>query len=384
MRSTIFLKHMVSLKQSCGAVIGDKICNNPLKVDENMPEDIRNFPGSSLTDPSQIRASSKPNDFIVLSPVSPNDLSELTESSTGRLALQEGTKRAQRGQYEMSKYSYEVAAAHGELSAIHNLATMYLHGQGTPRDFETAKRFFIKCASEGIAISMSQLGYMYLHGRGVDQDYRKAREWFLRAADTEEEPYAQFCLCIIYMNGYGVEINKKRALSWLFKSANNKFSPALYNIGVFNETGEYGFTPSLANAAIFYEMAIRNDSDLYSMNNLGAILCKLRKNFPRAIKLFQESEMGGISQAMFNLGEAYINGIGVSKDVIKAAKLYYKATKFATNSSAEYALAVIFYNGINGKLKPNEHAAKYWLEKAYSHGHMSARRSLLILKGRAR
>lgn len=356
---------------------------------QKSPKGISSFLNSNKyeRDPqslSQIRPSSKPGNFIILSPPLQNDLSENSESNLGLIAFNEGVRRANLGQYEMAKYSYEVAAAYGELGAIHNLATMYLYGQGTPKNFTCAKEFFIKCAFAGLALSMSQLGYMYLYGRGVEKDYRTAREWFLRANDTEDEPYAQFCLCIIYMNGFGVAPNKKRAISWLIKSARNNFSPALYNLGVFIETGEHGFNTSLTSAIEYYELANKYESNYYSMNNLGTVLCKLEKNTTKAIELFHKSAASGLSQSMFNLGEAYMNGVGVSKNASKAAKCYYEATKLSSNSAAEYALAVIFYNGIPGKVKPNLPAAKHWLEKASSHGNMNARRSLVILKDRSR
>jgi len=63
-----------------------------------------------------------------------------------------------------------------------NLGHLYYEGQGVPRDYEEARRLFLRAAELGNASAMNSLGRMYHEGRGVKKDDREAVRRFENAA----------------------------------------------------------------------------------------------------------------------------------------------------------------------------------------------------------
>jgi hypothetical protein len=61
---------------------------------------------------------------------------------------------------------------------------MYYYGQGVPKNYAEAVKWFRKAAEQGYAIGQSQLGLMYERGQGVPQNYVWAHMWFNLAASN--------------------------------------------------------------------------------------------------------------------------------------------------------------------------------------------------------
>jgi TPR repeat protein len=54
---------------------------------------------------------------------------------------------------------------------------MYLYGDGVPKDYAEALKWFRKAADQGNGDAQSELGFMYLHGDVVPKDYVQAHMW---------------------------------------------------------------------------------------------------------------------------------------------------------------------------------------------------------------
>ena len=67
--------------------------------------------------------------------------------------------------------------------AKYNLGLKYLNGDGVPRDYAAAVRWFRKAADQGFPEAQTNLGFMYAKGLGVPQDYTEAMKWCRKAAD---------------------------------------------------------------------------------------------------------------------------------------------------------------------------------------------------------
>lgn len=74
------------------------------------------------------------------------------------------------------------ASEHGDAHAQCVLGTMYVLGQGVPKDEAKAAQLFEESATQKNADAQYALGWMYANGRGVSRDEVKAVQWCLKAA----------------------------------------------------------------------------------------------------------------------------------------------------------------------------------------------------------
>ena len=54
---------------------------------------------------------------------------------------------------------------------------MYQHGQGVPRDYNTAVKWYLLAAEQGFAYAQTKLGSMYATGQGVMLNSVYAHMW---------------------------------------------------------------------------------------------------------------------------------------------------------------------------------------------------------------
>lgn len=337
-----------------------------------------------------IKRSKDRHDFIVLTPASPSDLKEIDhefepKQQATRL-FQDAIQAFDSRKFESASQFYKKAANFGNLQALHNLGLMLLYGQGIPQNTTEAHQNFIVCSSRGLAASMSQLGYMHLYGFGATQDLRRARSWFIRSVEAGNDGYANYCLAVIYLRGYGVPANTDIGKKYLLQSVAVNFVPALYNLAVCYSTGKYDFAPNIELAVKLYKvLALRHDDPL-AQNNLGVIYATgseggISRNPKRAAILFKLAAKKSISEASFNLGVAYSDGIGVSRITFKAIRHYYEASDKAKNCDAEYNLGYLFLTGGGGseEIKSDLEQSLYWFQRAAQNGRIAARNNLMVL-----
>ena len=98
------------------------------------------------------------------------------------------------------------------------LASVYYKGDGVPRDYGEAVKWFHRAAEQGLAKSQHMLAVMYEHGDGMPPDYFKAVAWYREAADQGYIP-AQFELGNKYASGRGVPQNYAEAYVWFSLAA---------------------------------------------------------------------------------------------------------------------------------------------------------------------
>ena len=74
-------------------------------------------------------------------------------------------------------------AENGGADAQFKLAEMYYFGDGAPKSFPEALKWYTLAAEQGIADAQFRVGVMYDTGEGVTQDRVEAFKWFLLAAE---------------------------------------------------------------------------------------------------------------------------------------------------------------------------------------------------------
>ena len=63
------------------------------------------------------------------------------------------------------------------------LGVIHAKGQGVPKDYEEAIKWFHMAAEQGHAEAQSNLGGMYFKGEGVPEDDKEAVKWYRLAAE---------------------------------------------------------------------------------------------------------------------------------------------------------------------------------------------------------
>ena len=156
----------------------------------------------------------------------------------------------------------------------YRIGMMYLHGKGTPIDYEKAVEHLQASADLDNALAMYQLGKLYLSGEGVVGDEEKALGYFISAAD-HDNAFAAFKAGALYENGIGTRVNEEKAYQY-YQSALHEFlqmepkdDMLNYRVGMMYLRGQ--------GTAINYEKAVeylRSSADLdntLAMYQLGTL-----------------------------------------------------------------------------------------------------------------
>lgn len=137
---------------------------------------------------------------------------------------------------------FRTAADAGNAEGQHQLATLYLRGEGVERNFDEALRLLHLAADQDYAPALLSLGFRYYNGNeGVPQDFAQAFHWFTLAAAHEGMPQANYLIGLLYSRGQGVEQNFNLAFQFMQEAADEGFAGATYAVGV-----AYGFGQGVA------------------------------------------------------------------------------------------------------------------------------------------
>ena len=112
----------------------------------------------------------------------------------------------------------------------------YHHGQGVPRDYSEAVKWYRKAAEQGDAYAQYDLGECYLNGHGVAQDHAEAVKWYYRAAE-KSYAHAQDALGFCCENGVAGPTDYTEAVKWYRKAAEQGYCIAQYHLGLCYEHG---------------------------------------------------------------------------------------------------------------------------------------------------
>lgn len=106
------------------------------------------------------------------------------------------------------------------------------------------------------------------------------------------------------------------------------------------------------------------------------IYAKNEGNYAIALTAFKPLVKLGYAPAQYELGEMYYHGLGVKKDLNKAAELYHLAAKQG-DAEAQFNLSVLYSEGITVEKSPK--TAALWVTKAANLGLAAAQFNLATL-----
>jgi Sel1 repeat len=166
------------------------------------------------------------------------------------------------------------SAEQGDAKAQYRLGSLYYDGQGVPKDYAEALRWYRKSADQGDAGGQNGLGFLYFHGQGVPQDDAEAVSWWQKAAD-QGYAKAQYSLGNMYYHGYGITHDNTKAALWYRKAAEQGYALAESGIG-FMEYYGYGVPKDRADSDRWFHKAAEQ-GDEYAQRALGQKMSTFNK-----------------------------------------------------------------------------------------------------------
>ena len=168
--------------------------------------------------------------------------------------LYDGVAAYDRGDYPTALREIRPLAEHGHFQAQFFLGVMYSTGNGVPRNYAEAVKWFRKSAeNSGYGPAQAALGAMYFEGKGVPQDYVEAVKWYRKAAEDGYAP-AQSALGAMYDEGKGVLQDYAEAVKWYGKAAEDGYAPAQSALGAMYDEGK-GVPRDNVTAQMWYNLS---------------------------------------------------------------------------------------------------------------------------------
>lgn len=164
---------------------------------------------------------------------------------------------------------------------------------------------------------------MYTHGIGVDTDFKQGMMCYKQAADKGDAS-AQQNYGSIYDKGKGVEQDYGKAMGWFKLAAKQGHPRAQFSVGLMYADGK-SVPVNLKEAFYWYLKAARaKDPDTDAVLNVGLAYLHglgVEKDVKQAVEYFQYIAVKGDKKAQFMLGLCYINCYSrESKYLMKAIK----------------------------------------------------------------
>ena len=172
------------------------------------------------------------------------------------------------------------------------------------KDLPGAVKLLEQAVTQGHPAAMTEYASVLLAGNndlGITKDVTKAIKVYTDAAD-KGNGFANRQLAIMHEQGSvdGVAKDNKKALEFFGKAANANDPAALLWLGNASQTG-------------WPADAAKPEDRLVPQNSANAL------------SLYRQAAVGGVGEALFNVGVYYENGVLVDKDPAKAFSLYHRA-----------------------------------------------------------
>lgn len=264
---------------------------------------------------------------------------------------------------------FKKAAKQGEVGATYYYGYLMFNGQGMVQDKKGGIKLLQSAADKDFIMAYYQLGRIYYEGDGTDQDYKKAVEYLRKAAESKNYK-AKWLLGLCYLNGNGVKqdyyfatqlladaapSHQKELKQLLADDKEGTFTQYLYGMKKYYVEKDYDAAISYfkkvdkaKNVAGKTMLAVCYGNKDYVKRNVKKAFKTLNKvtgspivdyylssmletgtgtdvDEKRALSLLTKAAENGVAYAQCKLGDKYMEGKGVTKDLSRAAKLYQQA-----------------------------------------------------------
>jgi TPR repeat protein len=226
-------------------------------------------------------------------------------------------------------------------------------GDGVPRDYANAARYFKMAADRGNVEGMINYGLCLENGQGVpEQDMAEAAKYYRRAMDAGDA-WGMFCYADMLEFGKGVPKDPPRAAQLYKLAADSGHDRAQSKYGIVLEFGKCGVQKNLEEAVRYYKMA-SDQGSAEGMFNYADMLeygKGVQKDTGEALRLYRLGATKQHSKSIAYLGVLMLRGTLLRRDVANGRKLinYVGEHGFAPLAAESYLRAgVTLVNGENG------------------------------------
>lgn len=142
-----------------------------------------------------------------------------------------------RGEFHAAQKLLEPLVAEGYSPAQYQLAQIYLHGYGIPKDTTKYLALIKLAAAQNYPDAVFELANLYSDGKLVEKDLKQAFKLTEQAA-RKGLASAQFNLGVMYYNGQGTQVNFREAARWYQKAADQNYALAQFNLALLYFEGK--------------------------------------------------------------------------------------------------------------------------------------------------
>jgi TPR repeat protein len=226
----------------------------------------------------------------------------------------------------MQAYKYfKQACDGGNVEGCNELGFLFANGFGVARDYQQAYKYGKQACDGGEMLSCKNLGLLFLNGQGVALDYSQAFKYFKQACDGGN-PLGCNSLGFLFEHGDGVQQDYTQAFKYLKRACDAGEGTGCANIDLMYDL-DNGVTKDFKQAFDFYKQMC-DTSQFRGCDLLGQLYENSRgvaKDSGKSLELFKQAcdgkEMGGCN----DLGELYRDGNGVAQDYLHAYSLFKQA-----------------------------------------------------------
>ncbi|XP_063558247.1 protein sel-1 homolog 2 isoform X12 [Gorilla gorilla gorilla] len=241
---------------------------------------------------------------------------------------------------------FSMAASKGNAIGLHGLGLLYFYGKGVPVNYVEALKYFQKAAEKGWPDAQFQLGFMYYSGSGIWKDYKLAFKYFYLASQSGQ-PLAIYYLAKMYATGTGVVRSCRTAVE-LYKGVCELGHWAEKFLTAYFAYKDGDIDSSLVQYALLAEMGyeVAQSNSAFILESKKANILEKEKMYPMALLLWNRAAIQGNVFARVKIGDYYYYGYGTKKDYQTAATHYSIAANKYHNAQAMFNLAYMYEHGL--------------------------------------
>jgi TPR repeat protein len=257
---------------------------------------------------------------------------------------------------------YRFAAEQGQPDAMAALGRLHLQ---VPGGRDAALQWLRQAARMGSADGQYLLGWLLAEGAARADD-EQAFAWFVKAAH-QGHLGAQIATATHLLSGRGVAADRHAAAEWLMRAAETRDPVAHFLLGRLREGDGEKHADQVINPFRIAAEAGHREAQFA----LAVVLAKSSVGTDKsmAVEWLAKAHEAGHKAAANRLGEMYRDGVGVSRQLVRARKLFQEAAETG-NVNAMYNLARMEYDGLGGQRDTGK--ALDWYTRAADEGHEEA------------